>query len=988
MFKKFFVFILLFGLSSFSAQTFSPQIVSDTLSQDSRLINNNDINILAVMVDFQPDDFELTYGDGTFGSIYSKDYGNDIIDPLPHNKNYFEDHLLFAKNYFSKVSNGIVNIEYNVLPDIVTVSMPMREYSPVGDESFKKLANFSEEVWKLVDQQNPNLDFSVFNTFIIFHAGTGKDISTSDLFGEARDLPSIYLGLNTLRNYYDPTFNGFQQSDGTLINNTIILPETESREEEGFGGVSLIELSINGLIVSSIASHMGLPDLFDAETGKSAIGRFGLMDGQSLFAFGGLFPPELSAWEKVFLGWEQPQVITTATNNILVTASKIATTTEAKIIKVPINSSEYYLIENRSRDANNDGVTLTYKVGGETRTITFQEDLDNFNNAIIDTLKGVVLDVDEHDWALPGNGILIWHIDEKIINNNLSVNRVNVGDQRGVDLEEADGIQDIGEEFQTIFGDIVIAEGEEFDFWYSSNTSELYENKFGLDTKPSTKTNSGANSLITFSNFSDVSNQMSFDLNFNASNITYLRNFNRIRSDKLTDLKLNDSFSDYALFGSDLWDISTAAGSMEFNDFSSKGYCLVENENVSYYFGAFDNKLNTLHQESEPIIQSVDFEGSISAPIVSKQKTDNSVDLFLGLSNGNVLKYNYNFVTKELPTLIESISFFTDSVLQILTMEEELIAVSKENVKFQNGDEYTLPTKIKKAVLAKGRDSKQYGIILAEDNTFYKVSKADQNIESIFQSDQEIESFSMGDIKKDGENYIIFNSENKVYAINLNGSIADKFPFILNSGSNFRSYPLLADIDNNSYADIISVTGDGDIVAISGNDGKVVNGFPLSIGGVFSGKHTIVRRENDLLMSAITDSNEIYFWSISSNGNINWGSEFGNNSNSSSLGLAGTDNYISTFFPKNKTYNWPNPVYDNETFIRTYVSEDSEVSVKVFDLAGDLVDEFEFSASGGFDTEYAWNVTEIQSGAYFAHIEVKSDSGKSESKIIKIAVVK
>ena len=56
---------------------------------------------------------------------------------------------------------------------------------------------------------------------------------------------------------------------------------------------------------------------------------------------------------------------------------------------------------------------------------------------------------------------------------------------------------------------------------------------------------------------------------------------------------------------------------------------------------------------------------------------------------------------------------------------------------------------------------------------------------------------------------------------------------------------------------------------------------------------------------------------------------------------------ISTFFPKNKTYNWPNPVYEDETYIRTYVSEDSKVEVKIFDLAGDLVDEFEFNANGG-----------------------------------------
>ncbi|MCB0744765.1 MAG: T9SS type A sorting domain-containing protein, partial [Ignavibacteriae bacterium] len=110
--------------------------------------------------------------------------------------------------------------------------------------------------------------------------------------------------------------------------------------------------------------------------------------------------------------------------------------------------------------------------------------------------------------------------------------------------------------------------------------------------------------------------------------------------------------------------------------------------------------------------------------------------------------------------------------------------------------------------------------------------------------------------------------------------------------------------------------------------------------------------------------------------------------NSSSLGSAESKNFVSTFFPKNKTYNWPNPVYGNETFIRTYVAEDSKVEVKVFDLAGDLVDAFIFNAIGGLDSEVLWNVSKIQSGAYFAHLEVTSSSGKTDSKIIKIAIVK
>ena len=88
-------------------------------------------------------------------------------------------------------------------------------------------------------------------------------------------------------------------SNGSFnITNTAIIPATESRELEGIGGSVLLELSINGLIVANIASFVGLPDLFDTETGLSAIGRFGLMDGQSIFAYGGTFPPEPSPGKK------------------------------------------------------------------------------------------------------------------------------------------------------------------------------------------------------------------------------------------------------------------------------------------------------------------------------------------------------------------------------------------------------------------------------------------------------------------------------------------------------------------------------------------------------------------------------------------------------------------------------------------------------------------------------------------------------------------
>ena len=93
-------------------------------------------------------------------------------------------------------------------------------------------------------------------------------------------------------------------------------------------------------------------------------------------------------------------------------------------------------------------------------------------------------------------------------------------------------------------------------------------------------------------------------------------------------------------------------------------------------------------------------------------------------------------------------------------------------------------------------------------------------------------------------------------------------------------------------------------------------------------------------------------------------------------------------FPKSKCYNWPNPVYDNNTFIRFYLNEDSDVKIRIFDLAGDKVDEITYTAQGKYDNEVKWNTEKIQSAVYFASLEAKSTSGKSETRIIKIAIVK
>jgi len=290
--KRLFAILFFICLGSVTAQRFSGKIAPIHTSS-SAIFNKDTLKILAVLVDFQEDKDESTFGNGKFGTIYSQNYGTTILDPLPHDQQYFQSHLEFSKNYFRKVSNGKLNVVYTVLPDTITVSKTIRNYSPADNSTdFTAMGNLSSEVWTLANSKHPGFNFKDYDLFVIFHAGVGRDVTLPGSLGNEKDLPSVYLGQNALQKIFGSTFQGFAvSSDSFHINNSMIIPETESRELSSFGQTVLFQITINGLLVSSIASYLGLPDLFDTQTGLSAIGRFGLMDGQAIFSYAGLFPP-------------------------------------------------------------------------------------------------------------------------------------------------------------------------------------------------------------------------------------------------------------------------------------------------------------------------------------------------------------------------------------------------------------------------------------------------------------------------------------------------------------------------------------------------------------------------------------------------------------------------------------------------------------------------------------------------------------------------
>lgn len=990
----------------------TPKPTGNFISQTVRGAAPDTLRIFAAMVEFQTDDDRSTVGDGTFGSIYSEDYGDEILDPLPHDREYFETKLEFAKRYIERVSGGKTIVEYYVAPNVATVSERMREYAPpIATNDFAPLADFVSESWTVVDQANPGADFASYDLFAIFHAGVSRSVTLPGSLGNERDLPSIYFSLEKLREYFGESYAGVEVKGGAFaIPNTAVLPQTENRELESFGEKYLFELTTNGLIVSTICSHFGLPDLFDVNTGLSAIGRMGLMDGQGIFAYLGALPPAPSAWERVFLGWEEPTVVSPLSGKVEleVAARRAAEDGDETVYKIPINETEYYLIENRRRDVNQDGARVLVRNGDREYWKTFAEDEDGFRSYDIDSLEGVILDVDEFDWALPGEGILIWHIDEETISATLDANEVNADKyRRGVDVEEADGVQDIGEEFTTIFGDVVVGEGYYWDFWYADNDAPLYENRFDADSRPNTNDNDDARSLLSFTNFSAIGDHMTVELEFGDEEIAPVASM-RLASDfeGETFFSATGSADDARFVGvvkKNLYSLRRD-GTVAFSKtgFSEQTLAAFESAAIDYYVGSFPNRVNVFRHGVvadvdrlllEDLVPDGANDEILTAPVVAAGET--TPVAYLGLASGRVVAIKLGDVSRAPATDTLYDLSHRGKPAQLLIADGELVAAIQSDGGYYlaafDGRETFADGEIIRAAATKTSAGETAIVALVDGNRFDVWTLAADGFEAFATFDargENVERFSIADLRNDGENYVVAPVGGAIHAFTLAGAEAEGFPFEDERSVGFSAQIASADFTGDGASELIAATIDGRIFAIN-SSGRVARGFPISIGEPTGGALAAISSGDSTLLIGASRLGSARVWKISDRSAVlDWNGEYGDAANGSFTAAAGASRYETTFFPEAKAYNYPNPVYGDQTYIRYYVAKDADVTVRVFDLAGDYVAELSGRGIGGVENEIVWRIGDVESGVYLAALEVRADDGTTASKIIKIAIVK
>jgi len=466
-------------------------------------------SILALRVSFPQEepDHPTTTGDGTFDlRAFEGEVREEYTFPYdtpPHNRRFYELHLEALANYYRTVSEGRIEITFDVFPQYpdssYQLSRKMLDYGSgrTQEAQDRKLVELFWDAIVLADSvEEGNLDFGNYQSFLVIHAGGGKESS-----GGLNDIPSAYLSLEDLERYIGGPI--LMEHRGEIRNGWII------PESVGFRGIG----GLNGLMAKMFGHQLTLPVLSNLEDGLPALGGWSLMDVgdmnwsaplavrdstgavQDSSAVVGFVPCHPMAWSKVALGWITPLVVRRDTT-VHLAATYIQGSGFPKVVKVPVNSQEYFLLENREGHYSGEGLP---------DGVVFSNPEDSL---------GVWMSVANYDAFIPGSGILIYHIDERVIEEERTTHRINADPMhRGIDLEEADGGEDIGNPHR-VYADWEHQDWEGIDGESSDPFYVGGQTVFGPDTVPSSAAYGGMDSGVRIEVLSAPGDTMAVRITF------------------------------------------------------------------------------------------------------------------------------------------------------------------------------------------------------------------------------------------------------------------------------------------------------------------------------------------------------------------------------------------------------------------------------------------------------------------------------------------
>ncbi len=465
------------------------------------------LRVIAIRVEFEQSE-GMTQGRFRLEPFDDPNLPEAIIDPPPHGRSYFMKHLEALDYYYRAQSYGRLALAYDVFPqaeDSAFVLPDISVYNPDATQwswTVEGLTQLYHDAIVLADTS----DASVFrgadslSVYIVFHAG--PDLQTDVAFDSPNDIPSFTIGLGDSDRFY------VRRPDSLMVYDGMVIPETVS--QDGLVG------AINGVLAHEFGHILGALDLYNTCDWSTGIGFWGLMGSGNQVALDlglgvpveGILPPSLCAWTKWWIGFLDFETITSPGTYVL-SASGLQDGS-ANAYRIPVNGDEYFLLENRQRDLEPD------RVDG-----IFQDRETGVAMGMVDSLRLLEcrgLDPDagcfpeawnyHYDFGLPGSGVLIWHIDDERIWETMAAasNAVNCDYwRRGVDLEEADQLEDIGNPYSWY------NQGSELDPFFAGNNDT-----FNATSVPNSNSNFGAITHIAVTDIDSLSNEMRFTVRLGA----------------------------------------------------------------------------------------------------------------------------------------------------------------------------------------------------------------------------------------------------------------------------------------------------------------------------------------------------------------------------------------------------------------------------------------------------------------------------------------
>lgn len=1009
------------------------------------------IHILAIRVGFQkeePDD-PLTTGNGWFNLKGNADSIGDTTSLFyepPHDKKYFENQLEALKSYISAISYGKIKIEYTVKPDekdsFYILPYSMRYYGDTLNFDIGLVKLFRDALF--IADRDTTIKFNDLNkngvkdylegikdVIIVFHAGSTWQ--TDILWNTPFDIATVTIPQGALEYYLGSPYILLNNQSDTVAGG-IILPETGSQDG--------LVAKLQGLLFHEFGHDaFYLTDLYDIYGRSTGVGAWDLMgaggwaeivaktpEGDTM-RISGIIPTFYGAWTRLWIdytmrfmpkryfdpdawgyydplwgfgfidglidtiygsGFDSIISIYPATQYVSDTINYLPDTVSGlRILMLPIDAREYFLCE--------------------FRKINLYDSLKYFK-------KGGVLisPYGNYDFTLPHGGLLIWHIDENIVYNYFW--EVNSNDiHKGVDLEEADGIQDLDKWTEYPYT------------WFGSPYDPFYSganDKFGPFTDPSSESWNGGKSFIEISEISsDTGEFMRFRYRRNIylppfpvipdTSFTHRGNYFKETFTNFIDIN-SDGEGEFVLTGNLTFDFygdtleggkvyivnkdGTNYGSVPYIDFSHEkikfppAFSDLNGDGISEIVLATERYLRVYSLTSPNPQQFPGFPLSFSKitcpPLIYDFNGDGNYNIIFSCEDGNVYILN--------PLTLEYNTFFTGNPASGISVfqenNENYLAILNENgilhlvdkdLKEKQGFPLFEPTLLNTYSLPLTCDfdsDNEYEIaVLRGDGKFYVVNSRGKVEGEKNTGTGRFTSFSVCDFDRDGFFEISFIKDKELILLNHNGSYVNEFPLRIKRDTLISPYTIPLTFVLNNKVSILYP----DSLKFSQiyEDMKKNPYFPIhfSSHGTGSAILTDVDGDGKYEVSIFSTTGELHVFNISADSAIFTKTGY-DNQNTSWIKIHLTPSAREI---KEKVYIYPSIVRKSMATLRVFFENSGYLKTEIWTFSGIKLRTDRFYVKGGEYNEFDMDLSRLGSGVYILRWELPPKKGYFKFSVVK-----